>query len=136
MDSDSSNSAGITRYFQDLLLATLSYLRARLELAGIEGKEAFAQIGGVLVLSVLSITLIMAGYFLLCLALVFGLARLISSDNAWIWIAAITGLTHLFGAWAVLRGARGLLRKPMFPSTIEEFRKDETWLKSTAGRPR
>ena len=76
-----------------------------------------------------------AGYLLLCLALVFGLARLIHNENAWIWIAAAAGVLHLAGAWGILNVARGWLQKPMFGSTLEEFRKDDAWLKSTAAKP-
>lgn len=115
-------------------LSALSYLRARLELAGLEGKEAVARLGGMLVLAAVAITLSIAGYLLLCLALVFGIARLAGSEHAWISIAAATGCLHLLLAWGVLRGARGWLRKPMFATTLEEFRKDDAWLKSTTAR--
>jgi uncharacterized membrane protein YqjE len=117
-------------------LSTLSYLRARLELAGLESKEAVARLGGILVLAAVAITLSIAGYLLLCLALVFGIARLAGSEHAWISIAATTGALHLFLAWAVLRGARGWLRKPMFATTLDEFRKDDAWLRSTTEKPR
>jgi uncharacterized membrane protein YqjE len=133
---DNSNSADLARELRELLQAALSYVRARLELAGLEGKDAFTQICGVLLLAVLAITLVLAGYLLLCLALVFGIARLLATEHAWIWIAALVGSLHLTAAWGILRGALGWLRKPMFASTIEEFRKDESWLKSTTARQR
>lgn len=123
------------RPLRNMALAALSYLRARLELAGLEGKEALTRLGGVFVLAAIAVTLTVAGYLLLCLALVFGLARLIHNENAWIWIAAATGALHLAGAWGILTVARGWLQKPMFGSTLEEFRKDDAWLKSTAAKP-
>ncbi len=133
---DNSNSVSLARELRELLQAALSHLRARLELAGLEGKDAFTRICGVLLLAVLAITLVLAGYFLLCLALVFGIARLLATEHAWIWIATLVGSMHLIAAWGILCGALGWLRKPMFASTIEEFRKDESWLKSTAVRQR
>ena len=131
-----SSSEGITDYLRGLLLATLSYLRARLELAGLEGKEAFTQLASVLVLAILAIALTVAGYLLLCIALVFGIAQFFHSPTAWIWISAIVGIAHAVGAWILIRTARAMLNKPMFSSTLEEFRKDETWLKSTAAKQR
>ena len=127
---------GVLHPIREMALAGLSYMRARMELAGIEGKEALTRLGGVLLLAAMAVTLTLAGYLLLCLALVFGAARLLNSEHAWIWIAALTGGLHLAAAWGVLLVARGWLQKPMFASTLEEFRKDDAWLKSTAAKPR
>jgi uncharacterized membrane protein YqjE len=127
---------GVFHPVREMALSALSYLRARMELAGIEGKEAFTRLAGVLLLAAMAATLTLVGYLLLCLALVFGAARLLHGEHAWIWIAALTGGLHLAAAWGVLRVARGWLQKPMFASTLEEFRKDDAWLKSTAAKPR
>ena len=119
-----------------MALAGLSYLRARLELAGLEGREALTRLCGMLLLAAVAATLAMAGYLLLCVALVFGVARILNNEHSWIWIAAAAGTLHLLGAWGLLAATRSWLGKPMFASTIEEFRKDDAWLKSTATRPR
>ncbi len=134
--SDAAPREGVLHPIREMALAGLSYMRARMELAGIEGKEALTRLGGVLLLAAMAVTLTLAGYLLLCLALVFGAARLLNSEHAWIWIAALTGGLHLAAAWGVLLVARGWLQKPMFASTLEEFRKDDAWLKSTAAKPR
>jgi uncharacterized membrane protein YqjE len=136
MSQAPSRDPGLAGYFRELLVGLLSHLRARLELAGAESRDALTQIAGVLLLAAVALTLTLAGYLLLCLALVFGLAQLFSSTFSWIWIAAALGGLHLLSAWMVLRGARGWLKQPMFPLSLEEFRKDESWLKSTAARPR
>lgn len=128
--------SGIGDQLRAAALGGLGYVRARLELAGLEGKQALAQLGVVLLLAALALTMTLAGYLLLCLALVFGLASFSRSQNAWILIALAVGVLHIVGAWLVLRWSRQLLREPMFPSTLEEFRKDEAWLKSTAARQR
>jgi uncharacterized membrane protein YqjE len=104
-------------------------------LAGLEGKEALARLGGVLLLGVAAITLLLCGYLLVCLALVFGLARFWRGEGAWILIAALLGAAHLLGAWGLIKLAKGWMDKPMFPATLDEFRKDEAWLKSTAEKP-
>jgi uncharacterized membrane protein YqjE len=131
-----SNQPGFASHAREMLIGLLSYLKARLELAGAESRDALTQIGGVLLLAAIALTLTLAGYLLLCLAVVFGLAVLFSSTFSWIWIAGALGGIHMLGAWLILRGARGLLKKPMFPLSLEEFRKDESWLKSTATKPR
>lgn len=136
MNTEESEPEGFLHPLREIGLAVLSYFRARMELAGLEGKEALTRMGGVLVLAAMAVTLCIAGYLLLCLALVFGAARLIHSENAWIWLSGLMGALHLAGAWAVLLIARSWLQKPMFGSTIEEFRKDDAWLKSTAAKPR
>jgi uncharacterized membrane protein YqjE len=136
MDSKNEPAGGLAAALRTAAIAGLSYLRARMELAGVEGKEAFARLGGVLLLAVLATTLMIAGFLLLCVAVVFCIALLFGGGNAWIWVAAVMGLTLLGGAWAVLCWARGWLGKPMFAATLEEFRKDDAWLRPKAERPR
>ena len=136
MEEENDPYGGLSAALRGMTVAGLSYLRARMELAGMEGKEAFARLGGVLLLAVLAGTLTIAGFLLLCVAVVFGVALLVGGGNAWIWIAAVMGLALLAGAWALLYWAKGWLGKPMFAATLEEFRKDDTWLRSRAERPR
>jgi uncharacterized membrane protein YqjE len=136
MDPKNEPAGGLSAALRTAAIAGLSYLRARLELAGVEGKEAFARLGGVLLLAVLATTLMIAGFLLLCVAVVFSIALLFGGGNAWIWVAAVMGLALLGGAWAVLSWARGWLGKPMFAATLEEFRKDDAWLRPKAERPR
>jgi uncharacterized membrane protein YqjE len=128
--------SGLADQIRAGVLAVLGYTRARLELAGLEGKQALAQVGVVLLLVATAMTLALAGYLLLCLSVVFGLASLSKSQNAWILIAFVVGAMHVGGAWLVFRWAKFCLQEPMFASTLAEFKKDETWLKSTAAKPR
>ena len=116
--------------------AGLSYLRARVELAGVEGKESLARLGAVLLLVALAVTLAISGLLLLCMSLVFGIATLLGGGNVWIWVALAMGTLLLAGAWGLIQWARGWLARPMFAATLEEFRKDDAWLRSTAGKQR
>jgi len=136
MHVENQIQGGLSGPLRDMAIAGLSYVRARMELAGIEGKEALTRLGGMLLLAAVAVTLTVAGFLLLCMALVFGVAFLVGGGNAWIWVAAILGGTLLSGAWTLLYLARGWLRKPMFSATLEEFKKDDAWLKSTAERQR
>jgi uncharacterized membrane protein YqjE len=136
MRAGNRTDTGLAAPLREMAIAGLSYLRARMELAGIEGKESLTRLGGMLLLAALAITLTVSGFLLLCMALVFGIAHLMGGGNAWIWIAAIMGCVLLGGAWMLLYWARGWLGKPMFAATLEEFRKDDAWLRSTAERQR
>jgi uncharacterized membrane protein YqjE len=127
---------GLAAPLREMAVAGLSYVRARMELAGMEGKESLTRLGGMLLLAAVAVTLTIAGFLLLCMALVFWIALLVGGGNAWIWVAAIMGCALLTGAWVLLYWARGWLGKPMFAATLEEFRKDDAWLRSTAERQR
>jgi uncharacterized membrane protein YqjE len=128
--------SGLTASLMEAAIAVLGYVRARMELAGLEGKESLTRLAGLLLLAAVAVTLTIAGFLLLCMALVFGIALLVGGGNAWIWIAAAMGAFLLCGAWAILQLARSWLRKPMFAATLEEFRKDDAWLRSTAEKHR
>ena len=136
MHVESQIQGGLAAPLREMAIAGLSYVRARMELAGIEGKESLTRLGGMLLLAAVAVTLTIAGFLLLCMALVFWIALLVGGGNAWIWVAAIMGCALLTGAWMLLYWARGWLRKPMFAATLEEFRKDDAWLRSTAERQR
>jgi uncharacterized membrane protein YqjE len=136
MHVENQMPGGLAAPLREMAIAGLSYVRARMELAGLEGKESLARLGGMLLLAAVAVTLAIAGVLLLCMALVFGIALLVGGGNAWIWIAAIMGCALLVAAWTLLYWARGWLGKPMFAATLEEFRKDDAWLRSTAERPR
>jgi len=119
--------AGISAHLQALLASLAGYIGARFELAGMEGKEAL-------------LALVKAGLVLGigCLFLCFG--------YAFLWIGAITllvSLFHLHWGWCVLGAgvlhlaaaiicvlvAGANCKKPFFPATLDEFRKDQEWLK-------
>lgn len=136
MRVDHEVERGLKASLKQVAIAGLSYARARMELAGIEGKESLARLGGLLLVAAVAVTLTIAGFLLLCMALVFGIALLVGGGNAWIWIAAVMGCTLLGLAWGLLQMARAWLRKPMFAQTLEEFRKDDAWLRSTAEKHR
>ena len=135
-EETSNGSSGGAAPFRAFVLAGLNYARARLELAGVEGKEAFARLGGLLLLGGLAFTLMVSGVLMLCMAVVFLVARLIGGENAWIWVALGMGTLLVGAARLTLYWAASWLEKPMFPATLEEFRKDDAWLRSTAGKPR
>ena len=132
---EDSSHRGLSDTLRDILHAGISYLRSRSELFGLESKEAMNQIAGFLLLFALAAAVGLVGYLLLCLAAVFGIAQLFGGERAWIGVSIVAGALHVVLGYLVIRAARGWLKKPMFKATLEEFRKDEAWLKSNVKKP-
>jgi len=109
----------------------MGYLKARLELAGIEGKEAGIHLGIILGLAVLALGLVIFGYLFLVLFLVF-LIGLAFGGNAWVWVMLGAALIHLIVAGVLLLVAKKRLGVPLFPLTLEELKKDQEWLNTNA----
>jgi uncharacterized membrane protein YqjE len=125
-------STGMFGHLSALLAAKLAYLKARLELAGLEGKEAAIQLAIILGLAVGALVLVVFGYFFLILALVFLIALAFDNPHAWIWVLGGAALLHLLGAGLLLLFAKMRLGTPFFPLTLEELKKDQEWLKTNA----
>jgi len=126
-----AEAAGILGHVSALLAAKLGYLRARLKLAGIEGKEAAIHGGVILGLALGALIAVTFGYFLLVLALVFLVALAFDSGNAWIWVLLGAALLHFLGAVVLVLTAKAKLSAPFFPLTLGELQKDQEWLKTT-----
>ena len=119
---------GIFKELTALLAAKLAYLRARLELAGIESKEALVNLAIVLAMAAGALVLILFGYLLCVLAVVFLIAGLCGGGNAWIWVMLGAGVLHFLTALGFALWAKSRLSRPMFAASLEEFRKDQEWL--------
>jgi uncharacterized membrane protein YqjE len=122
--------AGLFAHISGLLAAQLSYLKVRLQLAGIEAKEAGIHYGLILAFAVVALVAVVFGYLFLIIALVFLIALAFDSQSAWIWVMFGAALLHLGGAGALLYLAKGKLAEPMFAETLNEFKKDQRWLTS------
>ncbi len=114
----------------------LAHLRVRLELAGIEGKEAAVHYGVLLGLAVAGFVFVVFGYLFLCLALVFLIAWACGGGNAWIWVLLGASALHLGGGAGAFFWIRGKLATPMFSASLDELRKDHEWLTSTTKKRR
>ena len=122
--------AGLFAHISGLLAAQLSYLKVRLQLAGIEAKEAGIHYGLILAFAIVALVAVVFGYLFLIIALVFLIALAFDSQSAWIWVMFGAALLHLGGAGALLFLAKGKLAEPMFAETLNEFKKDQRWLSS------
>lgn len=127
----SKRSAGAVpaaHFFASPLLApVLKYVEGRGTLLSIEAKEAFRQILGLLALLVAVCVVLFAGWLVLVSALVEWLAELPGWDRLTASLAAGGGhvlLGALVGFWIW----RKLTTASWFRDTLNEFRKDRTWL--------
>jgi uncharacterized membrane protein YqjE len=133
--SDGSKEAGFFRHAVALFSAGFEYLEARLQLAGLEAKEASLLYAVVLALLVGALVVVTFGYFFLCLAIVFLLAWLFGDGHAWIWVTLGMAVLHFGGAAACVLIAKGKFARPVFSATLNQFRKDQEWLNSQAAKP-
>ncbi len=109
----------------------LAHLRVRLQLAGIEGREAAVHYGTLLALAVAGLVCVVFGYLFFCLALVFLIARLLGGGNAWVWVSFGMALLHLAAGAGAVFWIKMKIAKPMFSATFDELRKDQQWLTAT-----
>jgi uncharacterized membrane protein YqjE len=123
---------GFFAHLAGLLSAKLAYLRARLELAGIEAREATVHYGIILGLAIGALIVLVFGYLFLVIALVFLAAALLGTAHAWIWVLLGAALLHLLGAAILGWIAKVKLGAPMFTASLNELKKDQEWLKTTA----
>lgn len=103
-----------------------AYLAARLQLAGMESKEAAGHYLKIVALLVAAFFGVLFGYIFLCLSAIFILQMVLKVS--WIWILLGAALFHLAAAAAAVLVARAKFPKAVFPATIAEFKKDQTWL--------
>lgn len=128
MNDPRSKRPGIWAHLTGFFAAFSAYLRARLQLAGLEAKEAALHYAILIGLLIFGLILVLFAYFFFCFGLIFAIAALIGTKHAWIWVTFGMALLHLIGAGVCIVLAKVRLSVPMFTATLEEFRKDQEWL--------
>ena len=123
-----ATDSGLSGHLIALLASLTGYLRARLELAGMEGKEAAATYLKVAALLLVALLFLAFGYAFLWIGVI-GLIASFSHVH-WGWLVLAVGVLHLLGVAGCLGMVGRLWKKPVFPATLEEFRKDQEWLNS------
>ena len=123
---------GILDQLAGLLTTVLASLSARLELAGIEGREAATHYALILVLTIGGLILLIFGYLLSVIGVVFLIAHCIGTENAWIWVTLGAATLHFLVAGALLIAARSRLAQPMFSASLEQLKQDQEWIKPNA----
>lgn len=130
------HKAGFFSHATACLAMLLEYFRVRLELAGVEGREAAVHGAVLLGLAIGGLVAVVFGYFFFCLGLVFLIALAFGGDNAWIWVLLAMALLHFGGAAGLGFWAKAKLKMPVFPVTLDELRKDQEWLMSMTEKKR
>ncbi len=125
-----AGDAGLIEHLRFLAASLVGYLQARLELAGIESKEALAHYLQILALIVAGAVIAIFGYIFFCIGLVLLIAHF--AHVHWMWIILGLGVAHFVLALVCVLLARGRLFVPMFSATISELRKDQEWLRTPA----
>ncbi len=127
-NSRTAADAGLPEHLLSMLAAGLSYFQARLELAGIEGKEALVAYGLAAGLIGAAAALLVFGYIFAWIGIIALIAHF--SHAHWGWIALGVGVLHFAGAVGCALAAKARCGKPVFDATLREFRKDQEWLNS------
>lgn len=118
--------AGLGGSFSAYSAAILAYLHARMELVGVEAKEAGVHYVKLLLLVVGAAVLFLFGYLLVLVAVAFALAYLLSIS--WMWTAGALGLLHFIAGVLLLLLAKNALGRKVFSYTLTELKKDRTWI--------
>jgi uncharacterized membrane protein YqjE len=117
---------GLIDHLRALAASVAAYLGARLQLAGMESREAAGHYLKILVLLIAAFFAFVFGYIFLCLAGVFILQHFLK----WSWTWIMLGLAGVHFAVAVIAIllVKSKFPKAVFAATIAEFKKDQTWL--------
>ena len=120
--------AGLLENLLALVTALAEFFESRFALFAQESKAAAVQLlilAGCLILALLLCAL---GYVFLITGVVVGLAHLLGIS--WVWIALAAAAVHFIIAMVLLLVARSRITKPVFRTTLAEFKKDREWLKN------
>ncbi|HEV7405726.1 MAG TPA: phage holin family protein [Chthoniobacteraceae bacterium] len=131
-DRRAAAQEGFLGHLAGLLSASAGYLQGRLQLLGLESKEAAVHYAIIVGLLIAALVVLVFGYFFLCFFAIFGLAALIeaftSARHAYIWVTLGMALLHIGAAVGAVLYAKARFAEPMFTATINEFKKDQEWL--------
>ncbi len=126
---------GFVAHVSRLLGGIAGYTKARLALAGVEGKEAAVHYAIILGLALAAGVLSIFGYLFVVITIVFAIAAAAGGGEAWLWVMGAAALLHLVVAAGILFLAWKRLKAPMLEFTLEELRKDKEWLNNLAKKP-
>lgn len=119
---------GLSGHLLALLASLAGYLRARFELAGIEGKDAAGRFISAAIFLGVAVGFLAFGYAFAWIGVIALIA--IKYPQHWGWIVLGAGALHFVGAAVCACIIRSLCKKPVFEATLEEFKKDQEWLNS------
>lgn len=123
-----AGDAGFAAHLRGFFASFADYSRVRLQLAGIESKEAGVHYLKLLIYVVIALVVVVFGYLFLCIGAVVLLAQLLRVG--WPWVMVGFALLHFVGAGVCVFLAKAGIAEPMFGATLRELKKDKEWLSS------
>src|SRR5438093_9765374 len=111
---------GLFAHLRELFAQVAEYLHARLQLAGIESKEALGHYIKTLAWLIAALVIVVFGYLFLCIGVVVLVARLI--DITWPWVMVAFAVAHFVFAVVCVFLAKGRFAQPVFTATMQELR--------------
>ena len=121
---------GLIDHLRSLVASLAAYASARFQLVGLESKEAAGHYLKILAWLVAAFFGFVFGYIFLCIAGVFLVSSILKIH--WPWTLLAFGILHFVIAGIAIAIVRSSFGKSMFSVTIEEFKKDQTWLNTPA----
>jgi len=127
--------AGFFSHATSYVSAAVAYLKARLQLAGLESKDAAIHFAIIIGLLIAALGVLFFGYIFLCFTIIFLIAAF-AGGSMWalMWAALGVALLHIGAAVAAVLIAKNRFSQPVFETTMQEFRKDQEWLNSKTAR--
>jgi uncharacterized membrane protein YqjE len=134
MELDSSQGTRVSEpslldSIQDLVAFFIRYLELRLQLLGLESREAGFHLL-VLALPFVSVLICFAGFVIMSVVFLLYLMMLILHWE-WGWSALALAAVLLLVSIGMAVTFKFRIAKPFFPATLAEFQKDREWLKQT-----
>jgi uncharacterized membrane protein YqjE len=125
MVEDNNHSPGLATLASRFARTGLGAVQNRLELFAVEFKEERARLTSLMFASVAFACLCVLAVLLLSATVVF----LVSEQNR-VYVVAVFAIVYLLGAVVAWFGVRAMLKREPFAETIDQVKKDQTWLES------
>ena len=120
---------GLPESIRLMLASAASYLHSRLQLFGLEAKDAGVNYVKIVVLLITALIALVFSYVFLVMAAVFAVAWLVHGN--WGWVLFGFGFLHIAVAGGCALLAKNRFTTGSFDATIAEFKKDKEWLSQT-----
>ncbi len=120
---------GLPESIRLMLASAASYLHSRLQLFGLEAKDAGINYVKIVILLITALIALVFSYVFLVMAAVFAVAWLVHGN--WGWVLFGFGFLHIAAAAGCALLAKNRFTTGSFDATIAEFKKDKEWLSQT-----
>ena len=120
---------GLPESIRLMLASAASYLHARLQLFGLEAKDAGINYVKIVVLLITAVIALVFSYVFLVASAIFAVVWLVHGYPGWVFLGF--GLLHIAVAVGCALLAKNRWVTGSFDATIAEFKKDKEWLSQT-----